>query len=72
MTLREVQRMSNVEETTDLGREIHATARKRHDDAKKKKFADFQKNASEVKKRGIRFYDKKGSGYIKAGKKKYD
>ena len=64
--------MTNVKETTDLGRGILASARKRHDDAKKKKFSDFQKNASEVKKRGVRFYDKKGSGYIKGGKKKYD
>ena len=64
--------MTNVEETTDLGKEILKAAQKRHADHKAKKFSDFQQNASEVKKRGVRFYDKKGSGYIKAGKKKYD
>jgi len=64
--------MTNIEETTDLGREIIKAAQKRHDDAKQKKFADFKKHAGEVKKRGVKFYDKKGSGYIKGGKKRYE
>ena len=63
--------MTNVEETTDLGREIIKAAQKRHADNKAKMFSDFQKHAGEVKKRGVKFYDKKGSGYIKGGKKIY-
>ena len=44
------------------------------DDAKKRQ-ANKQKNDDlyvERKKKGIRFYDSKGSGYLKGGKKTYD
>ena len=51
--------------------ELLSTASKKHAEAKKKKFKDFTAQAKDAKKR-IRFYDKKGSGYIKDGKKKYD
>ena len=57
---------------TDLGKEIIKAAQKRHADHKAKKFSDFQKHAGDVKKRGVKFYDKKGSGYIKGGKKRYE
>ena len=52
-------------------RDSLSTASKKHAEAKKKKFKDFTAQAKDAKKR-IRFYDKKGSGYIKDGKKKYD
>ncbi len=51
--------------------ELLATAAKKHAKAKKKKFKDHVAQGLEAKKR-IRFYDKKGSGYIKDGKKRYD
>ena len=51
--------------------ELLSTASKKHAEAKKKKFKDYTAQAKDAKKR-IRFYDKKGSGYIKDGKKKYD
>ena len=36
-------------------------------------FKDFQATAKAAKKKvGVRFYDKKGKGYIVKGKKKYD
>ncbi len=68
---------SNTNETTDqfkrsLKDELLGRANKAHKEAKKKKtFKDFQKSGVEAKKR-VRFYDKKGSGYIKDGKKRYD
>ena len=31
-----------------------------------------EKLYSDTRKKGVRFYDKKGSGYMKDGKKKYD
>jgi|TARA_B100001250_G_scaffold263748_1_gene227310 hypothetical protein len=46
-------------------------AAKKHDERKKKKYADFKKQGAEAKKR-IKFYDKKGSGVMKDGKKIYD
>tara|TARA_B100001250_G_scaffold308922_1_gene270822 strand:- start:994 stop:1587 length:594 start_codon:yes stop_codon:yes gene_type:complete len=66
---REFSKTTN--ETTKLKDELISTAERKHKEAKKKKFKDFMAQASEVKKKGVKFYDKKGSGYIKAGKKKY-
>ena len=44
---------------------------KKHADAEKKKFKDFRAQAKAVKEKGIKFYDKKGSGRIIKGKKVY-
>lgn len=48
--------------------------RERSDEAKKRKADKNKKDelASERMTKGIRFFDKKGSGYIKKGKKSYD
>jgi len=65
-------------ETTELKNELIAKAQKRHSDAKKKKYGAFMGDAKKAKERitksekGVRFYDKKGSGFMKGGKKKYD
>ncbi len=48
-----------------------ADAEKKSIERKKKKYADFKKQGEAAKKR-IKFYDKKGSGYMKDGKKIYD
>jgi len=51
--------------------ELLGNARKKHADAEKKKFKDFRSQAKAVKEKGIKFYDKKGSGRIVNGKKVY-
>ena len=51
----------------DAFRERSAEAKKRKSDKDNK-----DKLASERMTKGIRFFDKKGSGYIKKGKKSYD
>ena len=51
--------------------ELLGNARKKHADAEKKKFKDFRAQAKAVKEKGIKFYDKKGSGRIIKGKKVY-
>tara|TARA_B100001996_G_scaffold247293_1_gene191561 strand:+ start:347 stop:979 length:633 start_codon:yes stop_codon:yes gene_type:complete len=51
--------------------ELLGNARKKHADAEKKKFKDFRAQAKAVKEKGIKFYDKKGSGRIVNGKKVY-
>ena len=69
-----------VKETTELKNEIIAKAQKKHTMAKTKKFKDVMAKGKEAKdklykttrEKGLRFYDKKGSGYMKDGKKKYD
>ena len=58
-------------ETTDLKNEILRKAPEKHAAAKKRKFSDFTARANDAKKK-IRFYDKKGKGYMVKGKKKYD
>ena len=62
----------NIQEISSYAMDIKASrAAKKHDDRKKKKYADFKKQGAEAKKR-IKFYDKKGSGVMKDGKKVYD
>ena len=51
--------------------ELLGNARKKHADAQKKKFKDFRAQAKAVKEKGVKFYDKKGSGRIIKGKKVY-
>ena len=69
-----------IDETTSLKNEIIAKAQQKHTMAKGKKFKDVMTKGKEAKdklykttkEKGVRFYDKKGSGYMKDGKKKYD
>ena len=69
-----------IDETTALKNELIAKAQQRHDMAKGKKFKEVMAKGKEAKsnlykttrEKGVRFYDKKGSGYMKDGKKKYD
>ena len=51
--------------------ELLGNARKKHAAAEKKKFKDFRAQAKAVKEKGIKFYDKKGTGRIIKGKKVY-
>ena len=51
--------------------ELLGDARKKHAAAGKKKFKDFRSQASAVKEKGVKFYDKKGTGRIVDGKKVY-
>ena len=51
--------------------ELLGNARKKHAAAEKKKFKDFRAQSSAVKEKGIKFYDKKGTGRIVDGKKVY-
>ena len=39
---------------------------------KKRKAAEQEANRPRMTEKGVRFYDKKGKGYIKGGKKTYD
>ena len=68
---RERSKAGVTKETTDLKNEILRKAKEKHDAAKRKKFSDFTARAHDAKKK-IRFYDKKGKGYIVKGKKNYD
>ena len=52
-------------------RKAHQAAKDKDAEKKKKSFKDFQSQGADAKKK-IRFYDKKGKGYIVKGKKKYD
>ena len=62
----------NIQEiSSDLMARRAADAEKRSIERKKKKYLDFKKQGEAAKKR-IKFYDKKGSGYMKDGKKIYD
>ena len=72
MAERERSRAGVTKETTDLHSELIRKAKEKYDAAKqKKKFKDFTSQANASRKK-IKFYDKKGSGYIVKGKKKYD
>ena len=71
MAERERSRAGVTKETTDLKNELIRKAKEKHQAAKRKKFSDFTARANDAKKK-IKFYDKKGSGYIVKGKKKYD
>ena len=72
MAERERSRAGVTKETTDLHYELINKAKEKYDAAKKKKnFKDFTSQANASRKK-IKFYDKKGSGYIVKGKKKYD
>ena len=55
----------------NLKDELIGDAQRKHSEAKKKKFKDFTADAKAARDR-VRFYDKKGKGYIVKGKKKYD
>ena len=69
---RERSKAGVTKETTDLHSELIRKAKEKYDAAKqKKKFKDFTSQANASRKK-IKFYDKKGSGYIVKGKKKYD
>ena len=70
-----------VKETTSLKDDILARAERKHKMAKQgKSFKSVMAKGKEAKdklykttrEKGVRFYDKKGSGYMKDGKKKYD
>ena len=71
MAERERSRAGVTKETTELHNELIRKAKEKYDAAKKKKFTDFTSQANASRKK-IKFYDKKGSGYIVKGKKKYD
>ena len=71
MAERERSRAGVTKETTELHNELIRKAKEKYDAAKKKKFTDFTSQANASRKK-VKFYDKKGSGYIVKGKKKYD
>ena len=71
MAERERSRAGVTKETTELHNELIRKAKEKYDAAKKKKFTDITSQANASRKK-IKFYDKKGSGYIVKGKKKYD
>ena len=71
MAERERSRAGVTKETTELHNELIRKAKEKYDAAKKKKFTDLTSQANASRKK-IKFYDKKGSGYIVKGKKKYD
>ena len=68
----ELNELDSAQWSKGIKHELLTKSRKAHAEAKKKKtFKDFQSQSAEAKKK-IRFYDKKGKGYIVKGKKKYD
>ena len=72
MAERERSRAGVTKETTDLHSELIRKAKEKYDAAKQnKKFKDITSQANASRKK-VKFYDKKGSGYIVKGKKKYD
>ena len=70
-----IKELDSAQWSKGIKHELLSKSKKAHDEAKKKKTyrkvsQEFAKSFS--KNKGVRFYDKKGSGYIKGGKKKYD
>jgi len=69
-----------IDETTALKNELIAKAQAKHGEVKAKRYKEVmakgkaakEKLYKDTKEKGVRFYDKKGSGYMKDGKKKYD
>jgi len=70
-----IQELDSAQWSKGIKHELLSKSRKAHDEAKKKKtYRQVSKEFAKsfAKNKGVRFYDKKGSGYIKGGKKKYD
>ena len=68
----ELKELDSAQWSKGIKHELLTRSRKAHEAAKKKKsFKDFQSQGADAKKK-VRFYDKKGKGYIVKGKKKYD
>ncbi len=74
----ELKEIDSAQWSKGIKHELLSRADKAHKDAKAKKYGSFMKDAKAAKERivksekGVRFHDKKGKGYIKGGKKKYD
>ena len=73
----ELNELDSAQWSKGIKHELLTRSRKAHQAAKdkeaskKKSFKDFQSQGADAKKK-VRFYDKKGKGYIVKGKKKYD
>ena len=74
----ELKELDSAQCSKGIKHELLSKSKKKYDDAKAKKYGSFMKDAKAAKERivksekGVRFVDKKGKGYIKGGKKKYD
>ena len=74
----ELKELDSAQLSKGIKHELLTKSRKAYEKAKAKKYGSFMKDAKAAKDRivksekGVRFVDKKGKGYIKGGKKKYD